>query len=243
MDALIKVNIDDRIPNIAFIKTIEGKFSLELLEPHLYDILKSKLKLSSYRLGFQRYWFECTDKIEVLTEKNIGTPKGLIVDLSTDTFLPNKHKKIYIIKNAERWNLFGYKDNLLSEGNFDDFVTTIFNKMRIKDFGHREYPHYIWQEIQKKWKIKENLGFELKLTKYRPNIFALKDKYSKKRIEQVMIGVYTEYVSNLTNDQRRSLRKKGFRNLVYHFDYNKSVPKVFRLSKIPLEETNSIFGN
>ena len=228
-------------PNIAFIKTIEGKFSLELLEPHLYDILKSKLKLSSYRLGFQRYWFECTDKIEVLTEKNIGTPKGLIVDLSTDTFLPNKHKKAYMVKNTERWNVFGYKDNLLSEGGFDDFTTMLFNKKTIRDFGHHEYPHYIWEQIQKKWGIKNRKGFELDTQKYRPNIFALKHQFSKKTVEYAMIGVYTEYLKTLNYDQRRSLKKAGFRNLARYFDYNKRIPKVMRPSKLPHKDFEKLF--
>lgn len=96
-------------------------------------------------MAFRRFWFECTDQIEVLTPKNSGTPRGLIIDLTSDPFLPNEHKKVYIIKNTERWNAFGYKDNLLSKESFDDFITTLFDKTRIKDFGIREYPGYIWE--------------------------------------------------------------------------------------------------
>jgi hypothetical protein len=240
---LVGLNKDKTIPNIAFVKRSNGNLSLELLEPYLYNKLKRNLANFDTKLAFQRFWFECTDRIEVLTPKNKETPLGLILDLTSDNFLPNKHKKVYIVKNSERWNAFGYKDNLLSEGNFDAFVTTLFYKTRIRDFGHREYPSYIWGQIQKEWGINGRKGFELKKQKYRPNIYALKDIYSSETVDYSMIGVYTEYFNSLTGAVRGSLRKSGYRNLVQYFDHNRQVPKVLRLSKLPLQDFNAIIGN
>ncbi|PWI48968.1 hypothetical protein CEE45_04355 [Candidatus Heimdallarchaeota archaeon B3_Heim] len=239
---LKEISDDQEIPNLAFILPPKGNLLLELLEPQLYSKLKRNLGNLSSRLAFQRYWFECTEQIEVLTPKNRGTPRGLIVDLTTDTFLPKEHKKVYMVKNSDRWNALGYRDHLLSSGNFDDFVTTLFNKKRIKDFRHREYPQYVWEKVQAKWGIKDRSGFELKLQKYRPNIYSLKGNLSNETIEYVMIGVYTEYISSLTNDQRKSLKSSGFRYLTQFLDHDRNIPRVLRPSKLPIRQIEKIFS-
>jgi hypothetical protein len=240
-EKLVEINSDYMMPNLAFVKTTKGYHSLELLEPHLYDRLKRNLTNSDFRLDFQRFWFECTDQIEVLTPKSKETPLGLILDLESDSFLPNEHKKVYIVKNSKSWNAFGYKHHLLNEGSFDTFITTLFHKMRIQDFGHREYPRYIWEQIQKEWEIKGRKGYELKIQKYRPNIYALKDIYSRETVEYTMIGVYTEYSKTLTGAVRRSFRKSGFRNLAHYFDHNRKVPKVLRPLKLPFQDFEKLF--
>ena len=206
-------------------------------------ISKRRMNLTSRnnRLTYQRFWFECTDQIRVTSTGSKQSPKGLIIDLTRDPFLPEKHRNVYMVKNNLRWNTYGYKDHLLSDGSFNDFTNFLFTKKTITDFSKNvQYPRYIWEQIQTEWGIDARDGFKLKPHNYRPNIYVLKEEFSKETVEKTMVGVYQEFISSLSSDKRHALRRRGFKSLTEYLDEVRGCFHVFRPSQITKDELDTI---
>ncbi len=229
---LKKFGVEDKYPNLVLVCAKDGKPFLELLEPRLYSQLKENLTLRNNSLVFQRFWYECTDRIEVAGRASKKTPRGLIVDLTRDSFLPKRHRKVYLVKNSKYWNILGYKDSSLSAGSFDNFIKFLFIKKTIKNFNQNvQYPRYIWEQIQSIWNLAERPGFKLRLHGYRPSIYELKKEYTRNIVEKAMVGVYNEFIFSSNRNKRQELNRSGFRNLAEFMDQTKENFKVLKPSQ------------